>query len=81
MLSISKLYQEPSYEEHYEQLFGIQSVINNLSSQERKVVNLRSKGYKYKEIAKKMGISIGSVGVYLKRARMSIKKEISCYNK
>ncbi len=56
----------------------IRSAINALPKDQRNVVHLRDvEGYSYKEIAEISGLTIEKVKVYLHRARISLRKQLS----
>jgi len=52
----------------------IERALKKLPKRQSQSMKLRIEGYKYREIASLLGISIGSVKKYLYRARMTTKK-------
>ena len=56
----------------------IKEAINALPNDQKQVVHLRDvEGYKYKEIAEITGLTIEKVKVYLHRARLTLRKQLS----
>ena len=56
----------------------IKEAINTLPNDQKQVVHLRDvEGYKYKEIAEITGLTIEKVKVYLHRARLTLRKQLS----
>ncbi len=56
----------------------IKGAINMLPNDQKQVVHLRDvEGYKYKEIAEITGLTIEKVKVYLHRARLTLRKQLS----
>jgi len=53
--------------DHFHQIQQPQSDVDTLSQREHEVLTLLAKGYRYKEIAEHLGISLGSVRTYLMR--------------
>jgi DNA-binding NarL/FixJ family response regulator len=66
-----------TYEEEMYSRFGELSLISRLTNKQRKVVDLLSKGYKRKEIAKTLGVSLQAIHQIVPRIRKRVKKHVS----
>lgn len=59
-----------------DQISKIKKAIEQLKSPYREIINLRSEGYQYDEIAKMMNVPMGTIQSYLYRARKKLKQII-----
>ena len=55
----------------------LEKALKHLSKRQRQSIELRLQGYKYKEIANLMGVSVGTIGQHISRAKMSIKRALT----
>ena len=68
-------YEEEPEED--ERLADVRAVVSNLSPQYRGVFDLYSQGYKHKEIAKLLNISVGTSKSNLFKAKANINKYLA----
>lgn len=57
-----------------EEIEDVRSTMNELREQDKKILNLRYSGFKYKEIAEILGVEKSSIGTMLVRAQKKFKK-------
>jgi len=60
-----------------DQISKIEKAIEQLESPYKEIINLRSEGYQYNEIAEIMNLSMGIIQSYLHRGRKKLKKLLS----
>jgi RNA polymerase sigma-70 factor (ECF subfamily) len=59
-----------------EQAAGIRQALDRLSPQQRRCLYLRAEGLRYHEIADVVGVSVSTVGEFLRRALAKLKKVV-----
>lgn len=59
-----------------EQAAGIRQALERLSPQQRRCLYLRAEGLRYHEIADVVGVSVSTVGEFLRRALAKLKKVV-----
>lgn len=65
------------HEEEMYSRFGELSLISRLTNKQRKVVDLLSKGYKRKEIARELGVSLQAIHQIVPRIRKRVKSHVA----